>query len=86
MSTTSAARGIWIAVVLVGRKLISRSFSISAHGEENARLLAEAERLRMLDALENGRDPELRSPVAIRAAKRDFRAGQRSAPVPETAG
>ena len=71
----NAARGTWIAVILVGGRLISKSFKIAVHGEENARRLAEAERLRMLDALENGRDPALRSPVALAAAKRDFRSG-----------
>lgn len=70
----NAARQTWVAVLtLPGRREIKRSFKVSTYGEAEARVLAEAERLDMLDALENGRDPALRSPAALAAAKRDFR-------------
>ena len=69
-------RRAWSAVVtLPGRRAVKQSFKVSTHGEEKARGLAEAERLHMLDTLENGRDPALRNPEALTAAKRDFQPG-----------
>ena len=59
-------------VTLPGNRAVRRSFKVSIHGAAGARVLAEAERLHMLDALENGRDPALRSPAALAAAQRDF--------------
>jgi hypothetical protein len=46
------------------RKQIVRSFNIAKHGYEQARQLAEEERMRMLLAVENGEDPALRNPAA----------------------
>ena len=43
------------------RRQITRSFSIKRYGNDTARRMAEAERLRMLAALENANEPALRS-------------------------
>ena len=43
------------------RRQITRSFSIKRFGNDQARRMAEAERLRMLAALKNAREPVLRS-------------------------
>ena len=67
----NAQRRAWSAVItLADRRTVKHSFKVSAHGEDGARALAEAERLHMLDALENGRDPALRSPAARALTKR----------------
>ena len=47
------------------RKAISRTFNIAKYGHEEARRLAEEERIRMVLAVENGDEPALRSPNAI---------------------
>jgi hypothetical protein len=46
------------------RKAITRTFNIGKHGYEQARRMAEDERIRMLLAIQNSKDPALRSPVA----------------------
>ena len=43
------------------RRCITRSFSIKRYGNDEARRMAEAERMRMLAALENAHEPALRS-------------------------
>ena len=43
------------------RRQITRSFSIKRFGNDTARRMAEAERMRMLAALENAHEPALRS-------------------------
>ena len=48
------------------RKAISRTFSVAKYGYDEARKLAEEERIRMVSALENGDDPALRSSEAVR--------------------
>ena len=60
----------WIAIISLpdGRSL-RRSFAVKRYGEAEARARAEAERLRMLEALESGHDPALRSPAALAHAK-----------------
>lgn len=47
------------------RKAISRTFNISKYGYDEARRLAEEERIRMVLAVENGYEPALRSPDAL---------------------
>lgn len=47
------------------RKAISRTFNISKYGHDEARRLAEEERIRMVLAVENGDEPALRSPDAL---------------------
>lgn len=47
------------------RKAISRTFNICKYGNDEARRLAEEERIRMVLAVENGDEPALRSPSAI---------------------
>lgn len=44
-----------------GRRQITRSFSIKRYGDEDARRLAEEERLRMLAAIKDASEPALRS-------------------------
>ena len=65
-------RDAWSAIVtLAGKRTIKRSFKVALYGDE-ARALAEAERLRMLDDLDDGRHPALRNEAARAAARRDF--------------
>ena len=47
------------------RRAISRTFNIGKYGHEEARRLAEEERIRMVLAVENGDEPALRSPDAL---------------------
>ncbi|MBB4010677.1 AP2/ERF family transcription factor [Allorhizobium taibaishanense] len=47
------------------RKSLTRTFNVSKYGYDEARRMAEEERMRMLLAVENGEDPALRSPQAI---------------------
>ncbi|CUX06988.1 conserved hypothetical protein [Agrobacterium fabacearum S56] len=47
------------------RKAITRTFNIGKYGYDEARRLAEEERIRMVLAVENGDEPALRSPDAI---------------------
>ena len=63
----------WIARIDVaddtkasGRRNISRTFNIASRGHEEAKRAAEDERIRMVLAVENGEDPALRNPAAIR--------------------
>ncbi|MEF2074840.1 AP2 domain-containing protein [Consotaella aegiceratis] len=63
----------WIArIELPGRKLtgcrrsMTRTFNVAKLGYEAAKEAAEAERIRMVQALENGDDPALRSRMAKR--------------------
>jgi hypothetical protein len=52
------------------RKTIGRSFNINKYGYEGAKRLAEEERLHMLLAVENGEDPALRNPAAVKLHKK----------------
>ena len=47
------------------RKAISRTFNIGKYGHDEARRLAEEERICMVLAVDNGDEPALRSPGAI---------------------
>ncbi len=47
------------------RKAITRTFNIGKYGNDEARRLAEEERIRMVLAVENGDEPALRSPDAV---------------------
>jgi len=47
------------------RKAISRTFNIGKYGYDEARRLAEEERIRMVLAVDDGDEPALRSPDAI---------------------
>ncbi|WP_311273699.1 MULTISPECIES: AP2/ERF family transcription factor [unclassified Rhizobium] len=47
------------------RKAISRTFNIGKYGHDEARRLAEEERIRMVLAVENVDEPALRSPDAL---------------------
>ena len=67
----------WLACIEIadparpsGRRKISRTFSTATLGPDGARDAAEAERLEMLMAVENGDDPALRSPAAERLHRR----------------
>lgn len=69
--------GRWIARIEIrdasrptGRRAITRSFSVAEHGFDAAREAAEAERIRMVMAVENGEDPALRNPAATRLHRR----------------
>ncbi|MBB4010109.1 AP2/ERF family transcription factor [Allorhizobium taibaishanense] len=46
------------------RKSLTRTFNVSKYGQDEARRMAEEERIRMVLAVENGEDPALRSPQA----------------------
>ncbi len=47
------------------RKAITRTFNIGKYGHDEARRLAEEERIRMVLAVDNGAEPALRSPHAL---------------------
>ncbi|MCF1468981.1 AP2 domain-containing protein [Agrobacterium vitis] len=47
------------------RRQFTRSFNVAKYGYEEARRMAEEERIRMVLAVENGEDPALRSPQAL---------------------
>lgn len=47
------------------RKSMTRTFNVNKYGYEEARRMAEEERIRMVLAAENGEDPALRSPQAL---------------------
>lgn len=49
----------------IRRKAISRTFNIGKYGYDEARRLAEEERIRMVLAVDDGDEPALRSPGAI---------------------
>ncbi|WP_237681825.1 AP2 domain-containing protein [Agrobacterium vitis] len=52
------------------RRQLTRTFNVSKYGYEEARRMAEEERIRMVLAVENGEDPALRSPQAIQLHKK----------------
>ncbi|MGV1951058.1 AP2 domain-containing protein [Agrobacterium vitis] len=52
------------------RRQFTRTFNVSKYGYEEARRMAEEERIRMVLAVENGEDPALRSPQAIQLHKK----------------
>jgi len=63
----------WIACIDVadetkaaGRRTIRRTFNVTSLGYDAAKTADEEERIRMLMAVENGEDPALRNPAAIR--------------------
>lgn len=47
------------------RKAITRTFNVGKYGADEAKRLAEDERIRMVLAVENGDEPALRSPAAV---------------------
>ncbi|KQQ59629.1 hypothetical protein ASF69_10860 [Rhizobium sp. Leaf311] len=47
------------------RKALTRTFNVGRYGYDEARRLAEEERIRMVLAVENGDEPALRSPDAL---------------------
>ncbi len=47
------------------RKALTRTFNVGKYGYDEARRLAEEERIRMVLAVENGEEPALRSPAAM---------------------
>ncbi|WP_234934189.1 AP2 domain-containing protein [Agrobacterium vitis] len=71
--------GIWMARIEIAlddntpvpagkrrRRQFTRTFNVSKFGYETARRMAEEERIRMVLAVENGEDPALRSPQALK--------------------
>lgn len=75
---THSKHGAWIARIELqvegqdqgsatkrNRKAMTRTFNIGKYGADEAKRLAEEERIRMVLAVENGDKPALRSPAAL---------------------